>query len=177
MSDTELQEEEREVLSSIYDGDDCFKQISPNTFQYKYGESDTVKSFLLEIQWGETYPSEPPVVNMDTFYNKHVVKPLKDKIVSLVLEEADQYLGMSMTYTLFEFLKERFDTLIAEQPENPETSEKSVTVEQDQNQVSASSYQTHATSFVLGEGPESEGPQKGATDQSTEAPPVESSRQ
>jgi hypothetical protein len=56
------------------------------------------------------------------------VKPLKDKIVSLVLEEADQYLGMSMTYTLFEFLKERFDTLIAEQPENPETSEKSVTV-------------------------------------------------
>jgi hypothetical protein len=35
MSDTELQEEEREVLSSIYDGDDCFKQISPNTFQYK----------------------------------------------------------------------------------------------------------------------------------------------
>lgn len=88
MSETELQDEEREVLSSIYDGDDCFKQISPNTFQYKvsqkwgltesllinfqYGESDTTKSFLLEIQWGEKYPNEAPKINMDTFYNKHM---------------------------------------------------------------------------------------------------------
>lgn len=35
MSDLELQEEEREVLSSIYDGDENFKQINPTTFQYK----------------------------------------------------------------------------------------------------------------------------------------------
>lgn len=36
MSETEaLQEEEREVLLSIYEGDECFKEISPNTFQYK----------------------------------------------------------------------------------------------------------------------------------------------
>lgn len=35
MSDLELQEEEREVLSSIYDGDPAFKQISPVIFQYK----------------------------------------------------------------------------------------------------------------------------------------------
>lgn len=35
MSTKELQDEEREVLSSIYDGDDCFKQIDPNTYQYK----------------------------------------------------------------------------------------------------------------------------------------------
>lgn len=31
----EAQEEEREVLSSIYDGDLSFKQISPTVFQYK----------------------------------------------------------------------------------------------------------------------------------------------
>lgn len=35
MSTKELQDEEREVLSSIYDGDECFKQIDPNTYQYK----------------------------------------------------------------------------------------------------------------------------------------------
>lgn len=35
MSETELQEEEREVLSSIYDGDDSFKQIDPIVYQYK----------------------------------------------------------------------------------------------------------------------------------------------
>lgn len=35
MSTKELQDEEREVLSSIYDGDECFKQVDPNTYQYK----------------------------------------------------------------------------------------------------------------------------------------------
>lgn len=35
MSTKELQNEEREVLSSIYDGDDCFKQVDPETYQYK----------------------------------------------------------------------------------------------------------------------------------------------
>lgn len=37
MSDAELQEEEREVLLSIYDGDAAFKQLSPTTYQYKVG--------------------------------------------------------------------------------------------------------------------------------------------
>lgn len=35
MSEAELQEEEREVLSSIYDGDDSFKQIDHTIYQYK----------------------------------------------------------------------------------------------------------------------------------------------
>lgn len=33
------------------------------------------------------------------------------------MTEAEQYLGMSMTYSLFEYVKEKFDELIAEQPE------------------------------------------------------------
>ncbi|XP_044271498.1 RWD domain-containing protein 4 [Tribolium madens] len=133
MSETELQDEEREVLSSIYDGDNCFKQISSNTFQYKFGESDAMKSFLLEIQWGEKYPNEAPKVNMDTFYNKHITKPLKDKIVSVVEEEALQFLGMSMTYSLFEFIKEKFEELMLEQPEEIiETVEKSPSPELEQ---------------------------------------------
>ncbi|KAJ8967309.1 hypothetical protein NQ317_013778 [Molorchus minor] len=40
---------------------------------------------------------------METFYNKHVMPSLKEKIVNVVLSEAEQYLGMSMTYSLFEF--------------------------------------------------------------------------
>lgn len=44
MSEAELQEEEREVLLSIYDGDECFKQISPDTYQYK------VSSFLVYLE-------------------------------------------------------------------------------------------------------------------------------
>lgn len=37
MSDAELQEEEREVLLSIYEGDENFKQVDKNVFQYKVG--------------------------------------------------------------------------------------------------------------------------------------------
>lgn len=35
MSNQELQEEEREVLQSIYDGDTSFKELNPTTYQYK----------------------------------------------------------------------------------------------------------------------------------------------
>lgn len=30
-----LQEEEREALLSIYDGDEAFKEVSPTVYQYK----------------------------------------------------------------------------------------------------------------------------------------------
>lgn len=30
-----LQEEEREALLSIYDGDEAFRQVSPTVYQYK----------------------------------------------------------------------------------------------------------------------------------------------
>ncbi|XP_060528857.1 RWD domain-containing protein 4 isoform X2 [Cylas formicarius] len=113
-----VQQEEREVLASIYEGDKCFKQIAQNTFQYKYGVSDTVKSFLLEIKWGETYPEELPQISMELFYNKHVLPSIKDKVVNLVKTEAQQFLGMSMTYSLFEFVKEKFEELIKDQPDN-----------------------------------------------------------
>lgn len=35
MSEIEFQDEEREALLSIYDGDGAFKQLSPTVFQYK----------------------------------------------------------------------------------------------------------------------------------------------
>lgn len=72
MSASDLQEEEKEVLLSIYDGDSRFKAISPTTYQYKYGEDNEPKSFLLEIAWTAEYPLEKPTINMNTFYNKHL---------------------------------------------------------------------------------------------------------
>lgn len=72
MSNLELQEEEREVLLSIYEGDASFRDLSPTVYQYKYGEDNAPKSFLLEISWTKDYPSEKPKINMDTFYNKHM---------------------------------------------------------------------------------------------------------
>ena len=36
-------------------------------------------------------------------------------------EEADQFLGMSMTYSLFEWVRESLDTLLTNQPETVQT--------------------------------------------------------
>lgn len=118
MSDAELQEEEREVLLSIYDGDPSFKQLTPDTFQYKYGEDNDMKSFLLEISWGSTYPSERPTINMNTFYNKHIVQEVKDKVVEHLEAEADQWLGSAMTYTLFQSVQEHYSELVSAQPDS-----------------------------------------------------------
>lgn len=120
MSCQEQQEEELEVLKSIYEGDDCFKEISPTTFQYKYGEENSNTSFVLEISWGETYPETPPTVNMDTFYNKHILDCVKKKICDGVYDQADQFLDSAMTYTLFEWVKENYDDLIADQLNIPQ---------------------------------------------------------
>ncbi|XP_054008132.1 RWD domain-containing protein 4 [Hylaeus anthracinus] len=139
MSDAELQEEEREVLLSIYDGDSAFKQLTPTTFQYKFGEDNNMKSFLLEISWGPTYPSERPVINMNTFYNKDIVQEVKDKVVKLVEAEADQWLGSAMTYTLFQCVQEHYVELISTQPDsitevNSHTSQLKLTEEKQQSE-------------------------------------------
>ncbi|KAL2718842.1 RWD domain-containing protein 4 [Vespula squamosa] len=118
MSDVELQEEEREVLLSIYEGDPAFNQLTPTTFQYKYGEDNDIKSFLLEISWSATYPSERPNINMNTFYNKHIVQEVKDEVVKQLEAEADQWLGSAMTYTLFQYVQEHLTELLSMQPDS-----------------------------------------------------------
>lgn len=41
----ELQDEEREALVSIYEGDQLFKEVNPLTFQYKVSGSGPVFKF------------------------------------------------------------------------------------------------------------------------------------
>jgi hypothetical protein len=31
-----------------------------------------MKSFVIEVVWGENYPEELPDINMNAFYNKHM---------------------------------------------------------------------------------------------------------
>ncbi|XP_053640411.1 RWD domain-containing protein 4 isoform X2 [Cherax quadricarinatus] len=112
----EEHEEEREVLQSIYEGDANFCMINDTTFQYKYGEEGDAKSFLLEISWGPDYPDAAPIINLDLFYNKHILPPIKEKITTELQEQAEANLGMSMTFTLFEWLKEAKDEILDHQP-------------------------------------------------------------
>ncbi|ELU00560.1 hypothetical protein CAPTEDRAFT_162406 [Capitella teleta] len=128
MDNTEMQEEEKEVLLSIYEGDENFKEIGDLGFQYKIGESDSYKSFLLEISWGEEYPSAAPTINLDAFYNNHLLPEVKEAIKEKLSEQVEDLLETAMTYTLFEFAKENADELLADQPVAPiATSQESTT--------------------------------------------------
>ena len=64
------------------------------------------------------YPNVLPKINLDIFFNRDVTQGVKDTFAAAVTEEAEQYLGMSMTFSLIEFLKENFDRLMADQPDS-----------------------------------------------------------
>ncbi|XP_011548844.3 RWD domain-containing protein 4 [Plutella xylostella] len=113
--DAEQQAEEIEVLKSIYDGDENFKQVDNTTYQYKYIDGE--KSFIVEISWGANYPTEKPTFHLEIFYNQSLLPSVKSKILSILNEEAEQWVGCAMTYTLFECLKEKVTEILAEQIE------------------------------------------------------------
>ena len=155
----ELQQEEAEVLTSIYDGDPAFVTVKAGEkYQYKLGDteaetglvtkqqdffsstfttegvfvrqeknvshtySDQTQSntagkhaLLVEFEWVAEYPNVLPKINLDIFFNRDISPAIKQSVISAVKEEAEQYLGMSMTFSLVEYLKENFDTLMADQ--------------------------------------------------------------
>lgn len=120
MTCKEQQEEELEVLHSIYEGDECFKEVNPTTFQYKYGDDGSYKSFNVEVTWIDTYPEESgPDVNLNTFYNKHILECVKGKIMAGINEQIPDIIGCAMTYTIFEWVKENLDDLLIDQPDAP----------------------------------------------------------
>merc|ERR1712141_34014 len=103
----ELQEEEREALDAIFDGDDTYKKIEDNKFQFKIIDEETeFNNFLLEFVWGADYPNEKPEINLDSFYNVHLTDQTKEFIKVKLDEEAENNVGMSMIYTLVEYAKE-----------------------------------------------------------------------
>ncbi|EDO47448.1 predicted protein [Nematostella vectensis] len=117
MNHQEEQEEELEVLRSIYEVDDRFKEIDDKTFQYKFGEDGHYKSFVLEISWPEDYPECAPNINLDAFYNKHISKDVKSSLLARVAEQCEMTLGGAMTFSLFDWANEHAEELMAEQQE------------------------------------------------------------
>ncbi|XP_057365213.1 RWD domain-containing protein 4-like [Daphnia carinata] len=118
---SENQEEELEVLKSIYEGDANFKEMNAKTFQYKYGTEGDPHSFVLEISWPESYPESLPIISLDAFYNKHMQPSVKENIIFKLLKEADANIGSAMTYTLIEWVKENLEELLVDQPLNLDT--------------------------------------------------------
>ncbi|CAF0952021.1 unnamed protein product [Didymodactylos carnosus] len=101
--------EEREVLTSIYDGDTNFSAVNDTTYQYKFVLNDT-QFYLVEIQWPNDYPNIIPNINLDLFSNRMLTNEFKTKLKEKLLREASELIGTPMTYTLFEMVKEfQFD--------------------------------------------------------------------
>ncbi len=124
----ESQTEEREVLTSIFEGDPFFKEISPVCYQYKVvsgaeqqeqqGETESHNAFILEVSWPPGYPEELPDINLDTFFNKHLPSSLKQEIKEKALEQAEDLRESAMTYSLFDWIRENAEDFISRIPES-----------------------------------------------------------
>ncbi|XP_065806687.1 RWD domain-containing protein 4 [Labrus bergylta] len=112
MTANEDQEMELEALRSIYEGDECFKEISPVSFQFRIGELEDTKAFLLDVSWPETYPETSPQITLDAFFNNRISAETKQLILSQLEEQVEANLGTAMMYTLFEWAKENQESLM-----------------------------------------------------------------
>lgn len=112
MTANEEQEMELEALRSIYEGDDCFKELSLTSFQFRIGDLDESKSFLLDVSWPETYPETAPSLSLDAFFNNRISSDTKQSIISKLQEQAEANVGEAMMYTLFEWAKENQEMLM-----------------------------------------------------------------
>ncbi|XP_063042758.1 RWD domain-containing protein 4 isoform X2 [Engraulis encrasicolus] len=106
MTANEDQEMELEALRSIYEGDDCFKEVSPTSFQFRIGDHEDPKAFLLDVLWPESYPETAPQMSLQAFFNNRLSPSTKQEIISKLEEQAEANLGCAMMYTLFEWAKE-----------------------------------------------------------------------
>ena len=112
MAQNKAQEEELEVLRAIYEEDELFNELNESTFQYRFGELGQTKSFVVEVQWPDMYPECLPHINLNTFYNKHISKELKEIIVEKIKTEMAENVGLAMTFTVFSWVGENFEQLI-----------------------------------------------------------------
>ncbi|KAM9329504.1 RWD domain-containing protein 4 [Gastrophryne carolinensis] len=112
MAANEDQEMELEALRSIYEGDECFKEVGPTVFQYRVGDVGDPKAFLVEFSWPESYPETAPNISMNAFFNNQIGPAVKQSIVNKLQEQVEANLGTAMTYTLCEYAKDNKEELM-----------------------------------------------------------------
>uniref|UniRef100_A0A3P9N9W2 RWD domain containing 4 n=1 Tax=Poecilia reticulata TaxID=8081 RepID=A0A3P9N9W2_POERE len=112
MTANEDQEMELEALRSIYEGDECFKEISPVSFQFRVGNLEDTKAFILDISWPDRYPETAPQISLDAFFNNRISAETKQLILSKLEQQVEANLGSAMMYTLFEWAKENQEELM-----------------------------------------------------------------
>eukprot|EP01137_Pigoraptor_chileana_P012911 Opistho-2@65772 len=117
-SPLEQQAEELEVLRSIYGDDPNFKELSPNSLGFMItppedaDKGDAARTVYLEVTWPPLYPDEVPVLSLNAFFNKDIRGEAKKAMVDALTKQAVDNIGVQMTYTLVDWLKEHLDGLL-----------------------------------------------------------------
>uniref|UniRef100_A0A8C2IUE4 RWD domain containing 4 n=1 Tax=Cyprinus carpio TaxID=7962 RepID=A0A8C2IUE4_CYPCA len=99
MTANEDQEMELEALRSIYEGDECFKELSPVSFQFRVRTA--LQHRYLSVSW--------PFNTVSSIFRS---LETKQYILSKMSEQVETNLGTAMMYTLFEWAKENQETLM-----------------------------------------------------------------
>lgn len=115
------QREEREVLLSIYSGDEHFLSSDETTYQYRVESENGAKKLMLQVKWPSDYPLTPPNITLEIFYNNHIPQSIHRSIAEQIHKESLNYVGGPATYMLFEFVKENVDQLMADVEILPQT--------------------------------------------------------
>lgn len=115
----DLQKEEREVLQSIYEGDDAFKALSETSFSYRFGNAGEPKACLLQVDWPNQYPSTLPTFSLDNFFNNHLSEVNKTTIITQLNEQAEELIDSASTYSVIEWCRDNIEDLIVPEDKPP----------------------------------------------------------
>ena len=78
-------------------------------FSYKIIDEDNLENsnnnFLIEFEWGENYPEEIPIINLDSFFNVHLTDKTKDTILEKLNEEAENNIGKNFIKSQIRFIQ------------------------------------------------------------------------
>ncbi|XP_065893662.1 RWD domain-containing protein 4-like [Dysidea avara] len=127
----DLQEEEREVLQSIYEDDDAFKALSETSFSYRFGNAGEPKACLLQVSWSDQYPSVLPTFSLDNFFNNHLSSENKAEILTSLQEQAEELLDSAATYSIIEWCRDNIEDLIIPEERPVAVAQASNTVTED----------------------------------------------
>ncbi|XP_063717244.1 RWD domain-containing protein 4-like [Symsagittifera roscoffensis] len=149
MSAEDLQNEEREVLDSIFDGDENFKAIDTNSFQYTvYSATSPDKTVALRIHWSSQYPEIIPNFSLELSHNNQIPPHVKANLLSELKTFAEENVGVSMTYLIVDWLKDNVDSLIPSGLKKEEVKSEQLTKRQKNKLSSFGNSQTRGRDWV-----------------------------
>lgn len=136
MSSEELQNEEREILESIFEGDENFKVIDANSYQCTvYSAESSDKTVAVRIHWPSQYPEIIPNFSLELSHNNQIPSHIKANLLNELKTFAEENIGVAMTYTIVDWLKDNIDSLIPDESIKKEEVKKEQLTKRQKNKI------------------------------------------